>query len=39
LKNVCCTTGQPGVLMIATQRTTANTTVLPAPIRIERTLC
>ena len=33
-KNVCCTTGQPGVLVIAIQSTTANTTVLATPIRI-----
>jgi hypothetical protein len=39
LKNVCCTTGQPGVLMIAIQSSTAKTTVLPAPIRMDRTLC
>ena len=38
-KKVCCTTGQPGVLVIAIQSTIAKTTVLAAPIRIERTLC
>ena len=38
-KKVCCTTGQPGVLMIASHSTTANATVLTAAIRTDRTLC
>ena len=38
-KKLCCTTDQPGVLMIVSQTTTANTMVEIAAMSTERTDC